>query len=230
MNDEQFWNIVDSIGWPALASRDERIAFGRIKLDLMRKYPAETMDAFFDVKMKKAGKLYRVIRAYNELHGEKIVSGGDSGDDLIAHVIGSGKAVYDKAMVEPESLIGIDYVESFAYCIPYPSEYGQLQPGFFKERCQQVRENILDIFKNSIAAQPLQAELQTIEDIINKLEADQFVGLPDSEEVGRVMKGMINKVEREIVGTLAELMPLAEALNQNQWAVPNMVSDSKDMI
>lgn len=53
MDENKFWSIVDSIGWPELARTDGRIAFGRIKIDLMKKYPAEEMDAFMNLKEKR---------------------------------------------------------------------------------------------------------------------------------------------------------------------------------
>ena len=57
--------------------------------------------------------------------------GGDSFSDLCYHVVGMGKSFFESVLKQPKLVLGLSYVESFAYCIPGEFQYELLSPGYF---------------------------------------------------------------------------------------------------
>ena len=72
--------------------------------------------------------LEKAISAWEEDNDQLPVS-DDGFDDLLNHIIGLGEEEYRKNVENPKLAFDRadhrDYVESFAYCIPYPGDYAR---------------------------------------------------------------------------------------------------------
>ena len=122
MNEEIFWKAVDDMGWEA-----NGFDYDKIGKDLEARIWAEYGD-------QQAGEIAKSLRLfmnnpYRRLYkavdkaardAKAYVGGDDSFDDLLNHIIGLGKAEYDRVMENPilavERFQRDDYRESFAYC------------------------------------------------------------------------------------------------------------------
>lgn len=115
MTEEEFWKIVDSVGWPTNTD------FAKAKL--MRQYDQSVMGEFAEMAGKKAAALLNALEAYErEVDGGEYFLSDDGASDMTMHVVGLGKEVYDKSLANPELLAKrasqSDFEESFLYCIP----------------------------------------------------------------------------------------------------------------
>lgn len=122
MTRAEFWAEVARIGW-GTETTDHR----QVKIGLLRKGEAhcDGMREHFhavDTALLKAGC---------DLHG------GDSVGDCRVHIIGLGKTEYDRVMADlslgEKRYKSGDYKESFAYCIPYETDFEDLKPKRFQE-------------------------------------------------------------------------------------------------
>jgi len=119
MTNERFWELVEMANWPC---DYEKMRIRYLKL-----------------MSKEEGKQFRYIldKHYGELDvfccekdpDNDLGVGDDGYGDLLYHIIGLGKAEYDKclksfALIKELAHSG-KYKESFKYCIPYDDDYGE---------------------------------------------------------------------------------------------------------
>lgn len=130
MTEEEFWEIVESIGWP-------ETHYDVAKRRFMETHPKETAAAFAGLFRRFKQELYK--RA-----GRTAVS--DSCDDTLAHIVGLGRAEYRRNMDAPhlvrEREDRLDYRESFAYCIPFEDEYTLLTDDGYESFIRNATELI----------------------------------------------------------------------------------------
>jgi hypothetical protein len=121
MTRDEFWAEVAAIGW-GTEGTDHRAA----KIAQLRKGPI-----YCD------GMREHFAAVDSALYAKTEMGGGDSADDCRRHIIGLGRAEYDKVMAKPhlaeKRYKSGDYTESFAYVIPHSSDYEDLKPERFTE-------------------------------------------------------------------------------------------------
>ena len=135
LNESDFWAIVSEMNWP-------HDGVDAAKLRFMQTYPPETAEAFRKVFAQKK----RDITA-----AANVDWCCDSWDDTRAHVIGLGETEFRRHIESPQLILDReargDYVESFAYVIPYPDDYGLLTDDGYDGMLRQVAE-----FSDQLAA------------------------------------------------------------------------------
>jgi hypothetical protein len=124
MDEERFWNIIEEAGWGTID-----FDFKRIKQYFFHRMNKEEAITFEETYIGKHDALAKQVEKYLKLcRWEEIphrlpFSGDDGFGDMIAHVIGLGPKFYVKVMKDVNELRGLDVQESFAYAIPYPSDF-----------------------------------------------------------------------------------------------------------
>jgi len=126
MTIHKFWEIVRHIDW-VTNCRNHRY-YDAAKNMLMDKYSYETMREFSNMFDKLKTELGGRISDHDSVIAGRVgnYSGDDSFDDMISHVIGCGEGTYNTVMLNPLVLNEMEFVESFAYCIPHAGDYQYL--------------------------------------------------------------------------------------------------------
>ena len=120
-SETNFWAIVEGLGWGRRTTD-----YDAIQKDLMNRLSpqqAKKMRGIFD---KKKGELSRAISQWERSNDDLPVS-DDGYSDLLAHIVGMGRKEFEKTLRNPELAYErakkYDYKESFAYALPYESDY-----------------------------------------------------------------------------------------------------------
>ena len=133
LTDNLFWEIVTEIGWP-------RRDIDAVKLMLMRTYPPETMEAMHITFCNKKAELARAAA---------VDFCCDSWDDTRAHIVGLGREEFQHNLDNPALILEReshgDYIESFAYCVPFPQDYELLTDSGYDSSLQRVQTFLSDL-------------------------------------------------------------------------------------
>jgi hypothetical protein len=117
MTEAAFWRITEPYGWGTKTTNDKRIL-----KDLTKKLSPEEAIELRGTYRHLYDKLSNAVEAYEAKHRVYTELGDDSFGDLIAHIIGMGKAEYHAALRSPARAIARarkhDFKESFAYALP----------------------------------------------------------------------------------------------------------------
>jgi len=116
MSEDSFWKMVKVANWPT--DRYEKVKIRYLKL-----MNRETCHNFRNT----------VDNAYiflDEAVGKSVSGTGDDGySDLLSHIIGLGKKEFYRNIKNPKlaqkRVDASNYRESFSYCIPYDTDYGE---------------------------------------------------------------------------------------------------------
>ena len=120
MSENRFWELVEMVKWPC-DYQQARMKY----LKILSKKEC----AVFRIKIEQAycelGNLTKDLILSNQAY----TLSDDGYNDFIYHVIGLGKEEFYRCVNNPDLVIqkikANDYEESFAYCIPYESDYGE---------------------------------------------------------------------------------------------------------
>lgn len=130
MNETEFWHIVEEILWP-------QVHYGEAKYRFMRRYPPEVAEEFGEIFLRKKAELRKAGR---------VEAVSDGWDDTLAHIVGLGKAEYERNIADPALMYqreeSLDYTESFAYCIPFRDDYKLLQDDGYEPYLRSIRKMI----------------------------------------------------------------------------------------
>lgn len=131
MKETEFWSIVDQVDWVTLSKGPKDCEIGKERM--LRLLPSlEKLEEFREHYDRKSSDLYVHLGTWeNDVEfgdqSREFGLGDDSFDDLIAHIIGLGQDEYAAVLLQPELALQRtrkrQYVESFAYCIPGPTDY-----------------------------------------------------------------------------------------------------------
>lgn len=209
MTRDEFWAEVARIGWGAKTTDHRAVKIGQLRqgeahCDGMREHFQAVSSALIDSGC--------------DLHG------GDSADDCRNHIIGLGKEEYhlvllDLTLGERRYKKG-DYKESFAYCIPYDSDFKDLKPERFTEWAERAIE---DLEQDSAGVREADRKLaQTIDRVLGVL---QFIKEGDFDAALEVEDEIRGKVQRIKEDWSALVKRLGGELNWSEWLVLNLFSD-----
>lgn len=133
MTEDQFWSIVDEIGWP-------EVHYDEAKRRFMERHGISVAEEFRDWLMHLKGRLRRA--------GD-VQAVCDSWDDLLVHVVGLGEKEYYRTIQSPQLLFereaSFDYQESFAYCVPFDEDYGYLTDDGYEHFIAYAQEHLDEI-------------------------------------------------------------------------------------
>jgi len=116
-----FWSLVERVRWWS----DHDYNQGKQRL-LRHLCTAERCQAFRETYDYMRHAVSEAIAEYETEHNINIAVGGDSYEDLVAHIVGLGQVGYKNALRNPSTIFHKaetgDYVESFSYCVPFPDD------------------------------------------------------------------------------------------------------------
>lgn len=211
MTRDEFWAEVARIGW-GTKTTDTRA----IKIELMRKGPdhCEGMRKHFDA-------------VDSELYQATDMGGCDSYDDCRRQIIGLGKEEFERVLSSSSPKAEAqrrydegDYTESFAYCIPYESDYEDLKPErFTKWAAGEVEELLETIDAVRSADSELGHKQLTLLEILRAIEAGDFDTALEREAEARHLVEAIKRDWRALIEGLGG------RFSWNEWGTLNLFSD-----
>lgn len=221
MSEDECWSIVEECQW----NKDHD--YNRIKKFLMKKYSREQMHEFNDFVQKKCGLLSKAIKQAEKSGKEfDLPYGGDSWSDLLNHMVGSGKAAFEKALANPKSLEKTKYVESFSYAIPfariskpqseesYPGEhdddYDRLSEYGLHSRFEKYARVIENLAKNKDVMSVAGEEVKEVCTIIQDIRKKQYDKIPEKKAFKKLMDDIEQKLEEELPGKVYKQLPSLE--------------------
>lgn len=159
------WAFIEAANW-AKRSQEKR-GYEAVKKFLMDTYTQavnKKIVAFID---ERFGELDDAIVAYEKRTGVRAggYGGDDSYGDMISHAIGLGQEYFETVLAYPVHLEGLDFVESFAYCLPHDDDYEKLEPDFRKARGVEAIQEIARIIKDN---NPDTESLETMRQMLNR--------------------------------------------------------------
>ena len=208
MTRDEFWAEVARIGW-GTKTTDHRA----VKIAQLRKGEAHC-DGMREHFKEVDSALYR----------ETDMGGGDSADDCRRHIVGLGKAEYDKVMAKPhlaeKRYKSGDYRESFAYCIPYDSDFEDLKPDRYVEwAARNVEELGEHVDAVRAADHELGIKILTLIEIHRLIEAGNIEDALEREAEARHLVEVVKKDWGALI------KGLGGSFRWNEWGVLNLFSD-----
>jgi hypothetical protein len=250
MPEAEFWKIVDDLGWGTRTTD-----FKALKKQLLRNLSPNQAEGMRTTFAQLRGKLYRTLTEWEEegdtwmetgKHGNprSFGLGDDSFGDFLAHIIGMGKREYAAALKNPQ--LALDrarkgaFEESFAYVLPYTSDYAMLDVGKYQkdwERVHELAEWLLmrpEIPRNMV--RPLQV-LTEGTDTLRRKGAHAFIAMePELVSAAKLVQDWWDKFSQDWTAeksrkVMYEAMP--DSLMQPghiYWGVKNLVTDMRDFL
>ena len=157
VSDAEFWKFVSKAQWPKDHDYDR---IKKMILQTMNKESASKLD-----------KKYREF--YNELHrhifDDVIGVGDDSYGDLISHIVGTGKNLYNAVMDDYEiaqrMIDDSAFHENFGYSFPDDVDWKLTDPEYYKKRATKYLEN-LSTATNKVS---MEGDARILKDMIRRL-------------------------------------------------------------
>lgn len=123
MTVDEFWAIVESVGWGSVDTD-----YKRGKQVLLQALPTLEAKDNYDSHMSHAlGALNKAIEGWERSECKELPVGDDSFGDLKAHIVGLGREEWEKVCADPslayKRACDYAYTESFSYCTPYREDY-----------------------------------------------------------------------------------------------------------
>lgn len=161
VSEKEFWTFVSKAQWT------EDHDYNRIKKMILR-----TMDKD---SARELDKTYRQI--YGKLHTHIFddVEGvsDDSYSDLIAHIVGSGKGLYDAVMDNPSLAQQIidehKFKESFSYAFPFDDDWKMNDPKHFMNQATKYLEDLAPLTTGKIQVPLHKEDAKTIRDMVKRM-------------------------------------------------------------
>jgi hypothetical protein len=119
LTESQCWQHIANLGWGI-----QDCDYERIQKILYSTLPKDEIEQFSEFVHAKIGDLYDIFlpRAINGDYN----MGDDSFSDLLAHIVGMGKAYYEVVLEVPDLVqiraLKLDFEESFVYIFHDPNE------------------------------------------------------------------------------------------------------------
>lgn len=152
MEDDGFWGLVQRVQWPQDVDRGRRILVNQLGT-------IERAEAFRDTYTHKYNE---VSKALDSVEDDIPFLGDDSYSDLVAHVIGLGREIFERETSNPQLLVKraelYDYKESFSYCVPELSD--MLPSAQLEQDHQRMRDRAARACANEVR--------DAVEDILHK--------------------------------------------------------------
>lgn len=147
MPEARFWALVDSLGWGTKTTN-----YRALKKELVRNMSPNEAEEMRTTFAQMTANLSRVLSRWEEEGYEWGQSGNprafglgdDSWNDLLAHIVGLGKREYKAVLADPMKAWNRarkgDFKESFAYALPYSSDYALLDVSQYIQRAAPFLE------------------------------------------------------------------------------------------
>lgn len=135
-DEDLFWKEVELIGWG-----DGSLDIDKAKRRLLHRWTQTFARSFNGVLGKLFDELTVALDRWQEETGRHLECGDDGYMDLRHHIIGQGKAQFEKILKDPSIAYDIvesrSYAESFSYCIP---DAGKANPALSARQMEDYDE------------------------------------------------------------------------------------------
>lgn len=146
MTEKRFWEIVKIVNW------GKDYDYERIRIWMSKNLSLDEIKAFRKILDSKWSQLDKVVGERNPAGG-----GDDSHSDLLYHVIGLGKKVFEANLADymllakrGDAKYGSKegYTESFSYAVPYEDDYRNFHDeNYFPNWAKNAKTEILGLLK-----------------------------------------------------------------------------------
>jgi len=163
VSEKEFWAFVSKVQW----TKDHD--YNRIKKMILRTMDKDSAKDLNDTYRQIYGKLHKHIF-------DKIEGVGDDGySDLVAHIVGSGKGLYDAVMNDPSIAQQIvedrTYEESFSYSFPYPEDWKLNDPEHFQQQAAKYLEDLAPLTSGRIQVRLHKEDVEIIRKMVKRLRS-----------------------------------------------------------
>lgn len=217
MTEERFWAIVEMADWPARQTEDS----DRGKIFLMSRLDRGEVHQLRGIYESLSNDLWLAVGNHLKSTDQVIGVGDDGYGDLVAHVIGLGRAEYEKAMADPQVVVergrARKFASNFSYILPWPQDYDNTDVTQYVERAErelgECRE-VLDLPVTDAIKDPARRLIALLE-LLAKGDWEAFLL---TEEEGRAAaEALLNAAKPLRSGYGGPLT--------NQWGIWNLYSD-----
>lgn len=159
------WKYIEELNW-ALLSKKKR-GYEEGKRYMLENFTAKRGKEISDFVNERFSELYKCIEKFEHANDTHCGSygGDDSFGDMIHHVIGLGKDKFNEIMEDPSKLNGMDFVESFSYCMPYEEDYKMLSEDYHVERATQA---VVELARMVTENAPSGQDVMVIKELMNR--------------------------------------------------------------
>jgi len=143
MNEERFWRLVEDINWKSTERRgvSDRAAYRRGKHLLITRLSCGEASTFEDIFNGFKGAMGEALEDYEKRTGHNCGVGDDSWSDLLSHIVGCGKEVYERELADPSLAYkrarNYRFKESFRHALPSKQDYAKKSGGVLRERAKK---------------------------------------------------------------------------------------------
>jgi hypothetical protein len=143
------WKDIEELNWAERSQ--ERRGYGQARRYMLENFTKTRCEKIREFISIRYNELAARIEAYEQENDCRVgnYGGDDSFNDMVHHVIGLGETYFNKVMKHPELLNDLDFVESFSYCIPYDSDFEEVQPGHFEIKARECLYELARILKEN---------------------------------------------------------------------------------
>lgn len=159
------WDYVEEINWALLSKKKRGYKAG--KLYMLENFTAKRGKEISDFVNERFSELYKCIEKFERANDTHCggYGGDDSFGDMIHHVIGLGEAKFNEIMEDPSKLNGMDFVESFSYCMPYKEDYKMLKEDYHVDRAKTA---VVDLARIVTENAPSGQDVMVIKELMNR--------------------------------------------------------------
>ena len=237
VNESKFWKIVSEVNWGS------DFDYTRIKLELMKTLTPKAQDEYAKIYYNMHFILNSKIHSFCDENRIKMQVGDDSLNDLVAHIIGLGKAEFDKVMDYPGLALNRGqkkkYEECFSYSVPFREDRESASKDKYILKAKEYLEseeivNFLNLSKKKKEAISERNDVN-VEKRVNKLVAGlQEVASGNLNPLD--IPGFDSRAQGDRQLSSSELYQAWKSVNRIfdlHWDIPNLINDYnefKDLI
>ncbi len=163
VSDGEFWDFVRKTGW----NKDQD--YDRIKKMMLRTMNPESVKAMRD----RFDNLYNILS--RKINDEVENIGDDGYSDLLSHIIGMGKKLYNDILQDPSIAQKIidarAYEESFSYVFPHDDDWKMNDPQHFMDQATKYLEDLSPLTTGKIQVTIHKEDVETIRDMVKRLRS-----------------------------------------------------------
>jgi len=222
---EEFWKTVEGLGWGHKTD-------GAGKTTDYKKVKKVLMQQWTQAQAKEADEHFSKLRhaLYKKLDATIEGVGDDGFGDLIAHIIGLGKAEYDKVLANPElaneRVSKRRFVESFSYCLPYKDDYLSKSPDAHAKSAKAIVSSLEEGLKDD-RFEPVYPQMRALMDLLAPAVAGDPLAILPSETASKELHKEIKKRAEWLWRDVSYLNGAHFAVSA---ALPNLFGDIREYL
>jgi hypothetical protein len=225
-----FWSLVDKIGWGTKTTD-----YKMVKRSLMRVFTPAQCEGILDKESELRHQLTVKFDKYLEANGVELSLGDDGFSDLMNHIVGLGKSIYNACMKNPDLIVDLarrdDFAESFSYCFPHADDFDSLNVSKFINWAVGEIEGLKEAYGEP-RYKSLWPEVKLLIENLKIMARGDWFEFLETETEGRKLAESLSKKSvliRQSAGAGPQFSDENRALS-NKWAVWNLYSDVREYL